>query len=373
MEAIKDIIVKMMVEVLGVFTIMMKEMKEGRTSESIPDDTFSVTDRALEKYFKKFITKLKLRKDRIQDALIRMDGLTSQEVATAIAQIRSTVDRSDHGEGRTREDIEVNTNVNEGTFDAPTTHKILTHIRLADKETKVPSSGHPLSPLATSSRTVVARGRSSESVSCHSSKPHYKRLSSDCPTQPLLAGTASTIHSDPAPLAATTRTASSSSDRPTQPLLTGTANTIHLDPSPLIAADATYNITPTASSSLSESNLKAIFEKSLEEYKEKTEVDLRTDPLMAKLQNCDTLDDFLTVLDDHVGNTKKYTSGNPPPSTFDRLRGKVEKFKKSTSDDIKWTKWLKPIVHVLHAFSSVAGTSVAIVNLIHMILLRSIL
>ena len=41
MEAIKDIIVKMMVEVLGVFAIMMEEMKEGRASESIPDDMFS--------------------------------------------------------------------------------------------------------------------------------------------------------------------------------------------------------------------------------------------------------------------------------------------------------------------------------------------
>ena len=114
----------MMVELLGVFAIMMKEMKEGRASELIPDDTFSVTDRALEKYFKKFITKLKLRRDRIQDALSRMDELTSQEVATAIAQIRTTVDRSDHGVYRTREDIEVVANVNEGTFNAPITHKI---------------------------------------------------------------------------------------------------------------------------------------------------------------------------------------------------------------------------------------------------------
>ena len=40
LEAIKDIIVKMMVEVLGVFAIMMKEMKEGRASELVPDDTF---------------------------------------------------------------------------------------------------------------------------------------------------------------------------------------------------------------------------------------------------------------------------------------------------------------------------------------------
>ncbi|KAH8997824.1 hypothetical protein EDB86DRAFT_3242996 [Lactarius hatsudake] len=35
-EAMKDIIVKIMVEVLGIFGIVMKEMKQGRTSELIP-------------------------------------------------------------------------------------------------------------------------------------------------------------------------------------------------------------------------------------------------------------------------------------------------------------------------------------------------
>ena len=75
-------------------------------------------------------------------------------------------------------------------------------------------------------------------------------------------------------------------------------------------------------------------------------MDLLADPLMAKLQTCDTLDEFLAVLDAHV-----------------------EKFKKSTSDDIKSTKWLKPIVHVLSGFSDVIGAGVGLVNLIYMILL----
>ena len=44
MEALKDIIVKTMIEVLGVFAIMTKEIEQGRASESIPDDTFSVAD-----------------------------------------------------------------------------------------------------------------------------------------------------------------------------------------------------------------------------------------------------------------------------------------------------------------------------------------
>ena len=35
MEAMKDIIGKIMVEVLGIFAIVTKEMKQGRASESI--------------------------------------------------------------------------------------------------------------------------------------------------------------------------------------------------------------------------------------------------------------------------------------------------------------------------------------------------
>ena len=126
LEALKDIIVKMMVEVLGVFAIMMKEMKQGRMGESNPHDTFSVTDRELEKYLTKFLKKLMRRKDRIEAALSEMDRLTGQEVATAIAQIRIAVDRVEQGvEGARREIVEVGGQVNwliEGTFSA-STHK----------------------------------------------------------------------------------------------------------------------------------------------------------------------------------------------------------------------------------------------------------
>ena len=38
--AMKDIIVKIMVEVLGIFGIVTKEMKQGRASELTPDDPF---------------------------------------------------------------------------------------------------------------------------------------------------------------------------------------------------------------------------------------------------------------------------------------------------------------------------------------------
>ena len=93
LEALKDIIVKSMVEVLRVFAIMTKEMEQGRSSESIPDATLSITDRDLEKYFMKFLKALVGKKDRIGIALSRMDELTGQEVAEAIAQIRNAVNR----------------------------------------------------------------------------------------------------------------------------------------------------------------------------------------------------------------------------------------------------------------------------------------
>ncbi|KAH9028419.1 hypothetical protein EDB84DRAFT_1439625 [Lactarius hengduanensis] len=65
-EAMRDIIVKIMVEVLGIFGIVTKEMKQGRA--------------------KKYLKKLIGRRD-IEDALVRLEKLTQQEVQMAIAQV----------------------------------------------------------------------------------------------------------------------------------------------------------------------------------------------------------------------------------------------------------------------------------------------
>ncbi|KAH9012106.1 hypothetical protein EDB84DRAFT_979410 [Lactarius hengduanensis] len=65
-EAMKDIIVKIMVEVLGIFGIVTKEMKQGRT--------------------KRYLKKLIGRRD-VEDALGRLDRLTQQEVQMAIVQV----------------------------------------------------------------------------------------------------------------------------------------------------------------------------------------------------------------------------------------------------------------------------------------------
>jgi hypothetical protein len=56
------------------FAIVTKEMKQGRASESIPDDTFPSLIEDSEKYLKKLIG----RRD-IEDALGRLDRLTQEE------------------------------------------------------------------------------------------------------------------------------------------------------------------------------------------------------------------------------------------------------------------------------------------------------
>ncbi|KAH9016032.1 hypothetical protein EDB85DRAFT_1828171, partial [Lactarius pseudohatsudake] len=65
-DAMKDIIVKIMVEVLGIFGVVTKEMKQGRT--------------------KRYLKKLIGRRD-VEDALVRLDRLTQQEVQMAIVQV----------------------------------------------------------------------------------------------------------------------------------------------------------------------------------------------------------------------------------------------------------------------------------------------
>ncbi|KAH8986717.1 hypothetical protein EDB92DRAFT_1818199 [Lactarius akahatsu] len=65
-DAMTDIIVKIMVEVLNIFAIATKEMKQGRAN--------------------RFLKKLVGRKD-IEDALARLDKLTQEEARMAAAQI----------------------------------------------------------------------------------------------------------------------------------------------------------------------------------------------------------------------------------------------------------------------------------------------
>ncbi|KAH9001948.1 hypothetical protein EDB83DRAFT_2324510 [Lactarius deliciosus] len=89
----------------------------------------------------------------------------------------------------------------------------------------------------------------------------------------------------------------------------------------------------------SSSNLQAIFNDSIKEYRKKTKKDLLLHPLMGQLQTCNSPADILAV-----------------------LRTQVQQFEESTSGDDKLTKWLNPTVNVLYAFSAVLGEGVGLIT-----------
>ena len=77
----KNIIVKIMVEVLSILGIVTKEVGQGRTSMSFSVDISSEIDRGAVAYLKKLIG----RKD-VEDALQRLDQLTQEEARMAAAE-----------------------------------------------------------------------------------------------------------------------------------------------------------------------------------------------------------------------------------------------------------------------------------------------
>ncbi|KAF8494847.1 hypothetical protein F5888DRAFT_606179 [Russula emetica] len=95
---------------------------------------------------------------------------------------------------------------------------------------------------------------------------------------------------------------------------------------------------PTASSSSSSSNFQLIINNALDKYKKRTKNDLRTHPLAARLQTC-----------------------NSPAAIIAILQEQVQGLDQSPSSDERWSKWLDPTVNVLQAFSSIleAGASMA--------------
>jgi hypothetical protein len=93
------------------------------------------------------------------------------------------------------------------------------------------------------------------------------------------------------------------------------------------------NATATASSS----NYQSIFDNAIEAYEKKTNKDLRSHPLLAKLQTCNSPDAILNV-----------------------LREQIPGFDQSRSIDDRFTKWLNPTVNVLYTFSGVIGGGISL-------------
>ena len=84
-EAMSDIMVKIMAEVLEICAIITEEIKQGQSRESIRDDMFRIADTGSETYFREFSNELIGRK-AIKDALSRLGRLT-QEAAKAATVI----------------------------------------------------------------------------------------------------------------------------------------------------------------------------------------------------------------------------------------------------------------------------------------------
>jgi hypothetical protein len=90
----------------------------------------------------------------------------------------------------------------------------------------------------------------------------------------------------------------------------------------------------------SKSNYQLIFDNALATYKKKTGKDIISDPLLRRLESCDSPETVLTVLREKVPG-------------FEQIGG--------SSDTL--TKWLHPMVNVLYTFSSTIGGAVSLVSL----------
>ena len=99
--------------------------------------------------------------------------------------------------------------------------------------------------------------------------------------------------------------------------------------------------TPTPA--ISTSNYQVILDNALNAYKKKTKKDLRSHPLLPKLQSCNSPNAVLVVLQEQI-------------PVFDQSHGTS-----STSDRL--TKWLNPTVNVLYAFSKAIGASIGLVSI----------
>jgi hypothetical protein len=90
----------------------------------------------------------------------------------------------------------------------------------------------------------------------------------------------------------------------------------------------------------SKSNYQLIFDNALATYKKKTGKDIISDPLLRRLESCDSPDTVLAV-----------------------LREKVPGFEQIGGSNDTSTKWLNPTVNVLYTFSSTIGGAASLVGL----------
>jgi hypothetical protein len=85
-------------------------------------------------------------------------------------------------------------------------------------------------------------------------------------------------------------------------------------------------------------NFRLVFNNALKAYEKKTKHDLLAHPLAAQLQDCQSPDSILIV-----------------------LQQQVQQLNRSQASDDRLTKWLDPTVNVLYAFSGTLGEAVGLV------------
>ena len=132
-DTMKEIMVNIMAEVLGIFAIVTKEIKQGRASESNPDHAFPIADRDVEKYLNKLIG----RTD-IEDALKKLENLTQEELKMAAAQTLKVVHHIRDGMEVVSKEIKgVGDKVNriiEGTFGTLAPHKCILNLHTTSRQ-----------------------------------------------------------------------------------------------------------------------------------------------------------------------------------------------------------------------------------------------
>jgi len=99
------------------------------------------------------------------------------------------------------------------------------------------------------------------------------------------------------------------------------------------------NMSQTPTATTSTSNYHLVFDNAIEAYKKKTKKDLRSHPLLDKLQNCDSPDAVLSI-----------------------LYQQIPEFDQSCATDDNLTKWLNPTVNVLCTFSGVIGGGISLAS-----------
>ena len=98
--------------------------------------------------------------------------------------------------------------------------------------------------------------------------------------------------------------------------------------------------TPATTAASSSSPFQAIFQAAIKSYQKQTKKDLLAHPLASQLQDCDSTNAILAILQD-----------------------RVREFDISHSGDERLTKWLGPTVNVLNAFSATISGGVSLVGI----------